>query len=401
MQDTTSSPAQVSPPAANTLLAQPFQNLKSGINALQHETNKKGRHIGDGEKRSYSLYDLIAQLADSDDEESEVESERGYSDKSGEDKVGSEEDSDGDEDESEEEEENGDWLYDLLIELYEAQEREKESDDSQSEEESDVEDEIEEVETDNEANETFFIATLFNNKRVKEEIPAKREDPGPCLVTCMIKHAVVRECLCDPRACSSVMPYELYKFLGLGPLKKTEEIFTIADASGFKLNYHDEIFTFEVENTIEIFHFDNCSEPKKKGLRQLKTDKKKKKEKRMAKKRRKRKEEEADKKNQELKSPTAKSKKDKKKKALSTLEKRKGIRKTEGSNPKKNKIEGGKIRRNRKKKKKEKTEEEKDEARIRCSSLSELFRKLKGLKRCLRQKKGADAHLVKNNSKWK
>ncbi|MED6110915.1 hypothetical protein PIB30_047395 [Stylosanthes scabra] len=193
---------------------------------------------------------------------------------------------------------------------------------------------------------------------------------------------------------------QLYKFLGLGPLKKTEEIFSNADAGvvsivgiaenvkvkiggliipadfhvikpgkkdnggtpqvllgrpflksgGYKLNYHDEIFTFEVANTIEIFHLDNCSVPEKKGLRQLKTDKKKKKEKRMAKKRRKRKEKEADKKNQEFKIPTTKSKKDKKKKkkkkALSTLEKRKGIRKTEGSNPKKKKTEGGKIRRN-------------------------------------------------------
>ncbi|MED6119709.1 hypothetical protein PIB30_014080 [Stylosanthes scabra] len=203
--DTTSSPAQVSPPAANTLPAQPSQNLKIGINALQHEKKKKGRHVGDEERRSYSLYDLIAQLANSDDEESEVDSERGYSDESGEDRVG--------------------------VELYEAQEREKESGDSQSEEESDVEDEIEEVETDDEADKTFFIATLFNNKRVKEEIPAKCEDPGPSLVTCKIKHAVVRECLCDPGAYSSVMPYELYKFLGLGPLKKTEEIFTNADAS--------------------------------------------------------------------------------------------------------------------------------------------------------------------------
>ncbi|MED6179412.1 hypothetical protein PIB30_000524 [Stylosanthes scabra] len=220
------------------------------------------------------------------------------------------------------------------------------------------------------------------------------------------------------------MPYELYKFLGLGPLKKTEEIFTNADASvvsvvgiaedvkvllgrsflksgGFKLNYHEEIFTFKVGSKMEIFHFDDSSEPEKKGLHQLKTDKRKKKEKRKAKKRRKRKEEEADEKNQQLKSPTAKSRKDKKKKALSTLEKRKGIRKTEGSNPKRKKTEGGKIRRNQKKKRREKAEEGMDEARIRCSSLSELFRKLKGLKRCLRQKKGADAHLVKNNSKWK
>ncbi|MED6208143.1 hypothetical protein PIB30_042407 [Stylosanthes scabra] len=172
-------------------------------------------------------------------------------------------------------------------------------------------------------------------------------------------------------------------------------------SGGFKLNYHDEIFTFEVRNTIEIFHFDDSSKPEKKGLHQLKTDKKKEKKKRMAKKRRKREEEDADKKNWRLKIQTAKSKKDKKKKALSTLEKRKGIRKTEGSNPKKKRKEGEKIRRNRKKKKTDKAEEEKDEARIRCSSLSELFRKFKGLKRCLRQKKGADAHLVKNNSKWK
>ncbi|MED6195330.1 hypothetical protein PIB30_036972 [Stylosanthes scabra] len=55
-------------------------------------------------------------------------------------------------------------VYDLLVELYEAQEREKGSGDSQSEEESDVEDEIEEVETDDEHDKTFFIATLFNNK---------------------------------------------------------------------------------------------------------------------------------------------------------------------------------------------------------------------------------------------
>ncbi|MED6120537.1 hypothetical protein PIB30_021701 [Stylosanthes scabra] len=117
-------------------------------------------------------------------------------------------------------------------------------------------------------------------------------------------------------------------------------------SGGFKLNYHKKIFTFEVGSKMEIFHFDDSSELEKKGLHQLKTDKRKKKEKRKTKKRRKRKEEEAVKKNQQLKSLTAKSRKDKKKKALSTLEKKKGIRKTEGSNPKKKKTEGGKIRRN-------------------------------------------------------
>ncbi|MED6219725.1 hypothetical protein PIB30_038462, partial [Stylosanthes scabra] len=196
-----------------------------GINALQHKKKKRGVDISDIGKKKYTLYDLIAQLADSDDEESEVESEGGYSDEFEENRVGGEEEneegSDEDDDESEEEEKNEDWLYDLLVELYEAQEREKGSGDSQSEEESDVEDEIEEVETDDEHDKIFFVATLFNNKKVKEEIPAKCEDPGLCLVTCKIKHAIVRECLCDPGACSSMMSYELYKFLGLGPLTKT------------------------------------------------------------------------------------------------------------------------------------------------------------------------------------
>ncbi|MED6213422.1 hypothetical protein PIB30_093168 [Stylosanthes scabra] len=168
MQDTTSPPSQVPPRATNTLPAQPSQNPKSGINALQHK-KKKGGNIGDGEKRTYNLwYDLIAQLAD-EEGESEVESDEEYGGEFWEDKVVSEEeneeDSDGDEDESEEEEENEDC-----------------------------------------SDKAFFIATLFNNKRVKEEIPAKCEDPGPCLVTCKIKHEVVRECLCDPGACSSVMP---------------------------------------------------------------------------------------------------------------------------------------------------------------------------------------------------
>ncbi|MED6184538.1 hypothetical protein PIB30_048304 [Stylosanthes scabra] len=78
---------------------------------------------------------------------------------------------------------------------------------------------------------TSFIATLFNDKEIKEEVPIKCNDPGPCLVTCKIKGVEVRECLCDPGACSSVMPYVLYKFLKLGTLKKTKEIFTTADAS--------------------------------------------------------------------------------------------------------------------------------------------------------------------------
>ncbi|MED6219640.1 hypothetical protein PIB30_037613 [Stylosanthes scabra] len=178
------------------------------------------------------------------------------------------------------------------------------------------------------------------------------------------------------------MPYELYKFLGLGPFKKTEEIFINVDASvvlvvgivevvkvkiggltiladfhvikpgkkdnrgtpqvllgrpflksgGFKLNYDDEIFTFEVGNTKEIFHFDDSSELEKKGLHQLRHDKKNKKKKREARKRKKRENEEADKKCWLIKTKTI-SRKEKKKKALSTLEEEgnKGSRKYEQS----------------------------------------------------------------------
>ncbi|MED6116018.1 hypothetical protein PIB30_096166, partial [Stylosanthes scabra] len=41
----------------------------------------------------------------------------------------------------------------------------------------------------------------------------------------------------------------------------------------FKLIYHDEIFTFEVGNAIEIFHLPPPPKPQKKGLHQLQQEK--------------------------------------------------------------------------------------------------------------------------------
>ncbi|MED6204857.1 hypothetical protein PIB30_012628 [Stylosanthes scabra] len=119
MQDTTNPPAQVPPPAANTPPAQPCQNLKSGINALQHEKKKKTGNVGNREKRTYNLwYNLIAQLTDSDDEEgeSEIEPDEEYGGEFWEDKVASEEETEEDSDEdngeeSEGEEENEDCLF--------------------------------------------------------------------------------------------------------------------------------------------------------------------------------------------------------------------------------------------------------------------------------------------------
>ncbi|MED6217051.1 hypothetical protein PIB30_014036 [Stylosanthes scabra] len=78
---------------------------------------------------------------------------------------------------------------------------------------------------------TFSIATIFNKREIEEKILVKCQDPCPCQITCRIKNVIIRECVCDPEACSSIMPYELYKFLKLGPLKETKEIFTTASAS--------------------------------------------------------------------------------------------------------------------------------------------------------------------------
>ncbi|MED6177363.1 hypothetical protein PIB30_097453, partial [Stylosanthes scabra] len=38
-------------------------------------------------------------------------------------------------------------------------------------------------------------------------------------------------CLCYPGACGNIIPFEVYELLDLGPLKKSREVFTIADAS--------------------------------------------------------------------------------------------------------------------------------------------------------------------------
>ncbi|MED6213006.1 hypothetical protein PIB30_089097 [Stylosanthes scabra] len=107
-----------------------------------------------------------------------------------------------------------------------------------------------------------------------------------------------------------------------------------------------------------------------------------------------------------VKAQPSKGKKEKKKKALSTIEKRKGITAIEKPSFKKGKsnrkkLEAGKKKKSQKKKKKNKIEAESDKATIKCPSISRLFEKLKGLKRILHQDKGANAHLVKNNSKWK
>ncbi|MED6165151.1 hypothetical protein PIB30_096817, partial [Stylosanthes scabra] len=123
-----------------------------------------------------------------------------------------------------EEEEEDDWLHELLAKLASSNE---------SDDEEEVEEELEEeVVEKKDEEETFFIATIFSgNKKVEEEIPVKCEDLGPCLVTCKIRGVDILDCLCDPGDCGSVMPFELYEALNIGPLKKSNEVFTMVYAS--------------------------------------------------------------------------------------------------------------------------------------------------------------------------
>ncbi|MED6143765.1 hypothetical protein PIB30_009014 [Stylosanthes scabra] len=58
-------------------------------------------------------------------------------------------------------------------------------DDSENKEESDEQDEDKDGDNDgqNDKGKIFFINTFFSDKKVKEEISVKCEDPSPCLVT--------------------------------------------------------------------------------------------------------------------------------------------------------------------------------------------------------------------------
>ncbi|MED6138916.1 hypothetical protein PIB30_079044 [Stylosanthes scabra] len=260
LQRITNQPNQTQPPS---LILLPSPNLKGGINVI-HSKEAEGEEDENEEGSVSWWYDLLAQLVDSDDEEDEESK---------------------DESEEEDEDENAE----------EDSEDEFVKEEDQTEEEESVNKKRKKDEEENHNNErTSIIATLFNDKEIKEEVPVKCEDPGPCLVTCKINGVEVRECLCDSGAYSSVMPYKLYKFLKLGPLKKTKEIFTITDArekggmpqvllgrsflktAEFKLIYYDEIFTFSVGTAIEIFHLTQPPKPRKKSLHQLQESKGKK-----------------------------------------------------------------------------------------------------------------------------
>ncbi|MED6175021.1 hypothetical protein PIB30_074581 [Stylosanthes scabra] len=133
----------------------------------------------------------------------------------------------------------------------------------------------------------FFIATLFSEGRImKEEIPIKCKDPGPCTVTYkpseewifLIAYVIPEhaEMLCLSRIGELTILADFHVIMPtkgdkggkpqvlLGrPFLKTAE---------FKLIYYDKIFTFSVGNVIEIFYLTPPPKPPKKGIHQLKVD---------------------------------------------------------------------------------------------------------------------------------
>ncbi|MED6133469.1 hypothetical protein PIB30_028535 [Stylosanthes scabra] len=130
------------------------------------------------------------------------------------------------EDEVEDEEGEDDWLYELLAELANSDESD-DVEEVESEDEEEVEEEVEsetkeedeeEVSEENDKGKTFFIATIFSESNtMKEEIPVKCDDPRPCTVTCKILGWI------------SPIAYAIPELVAM--LCPSREVFTTADAS--------------------------------------------------------------------------------------------------------------------------------------------------------------------------
>ena len=83
-----------------------------------------------------------------------------------------------------------------------------------------------------------FLKDLLSNKKELEEnaivplmeecnaifqrkLPPKLKDPGSFTIPCCFSEKKVYSCLCDLGASINLMPYSLFKMLGIGELKKT------------------------------------------------------------------------------------------------------------------------------------------------------------------------------------
>ncbi|MED6222979.1 hypothetical protein PIB30_069658 [Stylosanthes scabra] len=252
----------------------------------------------------------------------------------------------------EEDREDDEWLYELLAKLAEI---DSDSEDGYEDaEEEEVTKEDEEKETTESAKETtdkkvgcpnkeeeFFIATVYGgNEENPEDLPEKCDDPRPYFVTCKVGKIYVSDCLCDPGACASIMPLELYK-----------------------LNFYDETFSLKVGNVIEIFQPTRppISQEESKGESVVATEPKE----------------------TAKRAVTSKLKKEKKNPTP-----------TKRSNQKKEDTKA------MKKKKPEKEREER-KAELNYIDFKDLLGKLKKIKSAIIKDGGIGVHLVEDNSKWK
>ncbi|XP_015960672.1 uncharacterized protein LOC107484634 [Arachis duranensis] len=69
------------------------------------------------------------------------------------------------------------------------------------------------------------------NDFISSVLPKKCNDPGLCLVTCVIGGMEFMDCMCDLGACVSIMPLPIYKKLNLSLLKRSGARFVLADKS--------------------------------------------------------------------------------------------------------------------------------------------------------------------------
>ncbi|XP_016173396.1 uncharacterized protein LOC107615892 [Arachis ipaensis] len=75
------------------------------------------------------------------------------------------------------------------------------------------------------------LNTRPEDDSISSLLPEKCNDPGPCLVTCLIGEIKFMDCMCDLGACASIMLLFVYERLNLAPLKRSGARFVLADKS--------------------------------------------------------------------------------------------------------------------------------------------------------------------------
>ncbi|MED6133763.1 hypothetical protein PIB30_031204 [Stylosanthes scabra] len=333
------------PPNPSPLPSQPLPNPKGGINVVKKGDEEKEKKNA----RTEWLIELIAKanaMVESDDEDWWDELDES------------------DEEDSEDEDEEWEVEEESRVEVEQVKEA--------SGEEAKVVEEYGKL----------CLATVFEGEKIHKPIlPVKCEDPGPCLVTCEVRGINIPDCLCDQGTCASVMPYELYCLLDLGPLRSTKDIFTTADMGIVSIAEIAEdvvvkIGSLTVGNVEKVYYPKKPPAVNKKFAHQVQLSKEDKDERKQS------------------------------EEAKTRLKRNKGL----GSSPphvKKKKKEPTKkkvkIRKQGEDNSKEEKEEEKEKRKLEleCKSVEDLIGKLYAFKKVLHHNDAMNHHLVKDQCKWK